>query len=124
MIKSAEGGAGLLHKISKPTAWRGEGEIPKTEVQDLNDKPMRNEELKNLEEEMLQGKYRSGVRWLSSQSSAGFGGKQEEKWWNSWRRWNSAGDGATSLHNDVLLNPEKCVDRASHSTHAYDDSLV
>ena len=25
MIESAEGSAGLLHKISKPTAWRGRG---------------------------------------------------------------------------------------------------
>ena len=27
MIKSAEGSAGLLHKISKPTAWREEANI-------------------------------------------------------------------------------------------------
>ena len=27
MIKSAEGSAGLLHKITKPTAWRGGAKI-------------------------------------------------------------------------------------------------
>ena len=27
MIKSAEGSAGLLHKISQPTAWRGGTQI-------------------------------------------------------------------------------------------------
>ena len=27
MIKSAEGDAGLLHKITKPTAWRGGAQI-------------------------------------------------------------------------------------------------
>ena len=77
MIVSAEGGAGLLHKITKPTAWRGGGiqvleEEERdvrplarceekmgvrtkhwqcnTEVQDLKDKAWRHEELKRLEE--------------------------------------------------------------------------
>ena len=27
MIKSAEGSAGLLHKITKPTAWRGGAQV-------------------------------------------------------------------------------------------------
>ena len=31
MIKSAEGSAGLLHKITKPTAWRGRAPILKNE---------------------------------------------------------------------------------------------
>ena len=31
MIKSAEGSAGLLHKITKPTAWRGGTQILKKE---------------------------------------------------------------------------------------------
>ena len=31
---------------------------------------------------------------------------------------------ATSLHNDVLFNPKKCNERASHCTNACDDSLV
>ena len=34
MIKSAEGSAGLLHKITKPTAWRGETQILKKEEED------------------------------------------------------------------------------------------
>ena len=35
MIKSAEGSAGLLHKIAKPTAWRGEAQILKREEEDV-----------------------------------------------------------------------------------------
>ena len=35
MIKSAEGSAGLLHKITKPTAWRGEAQILKKEEEDV-----------------------------------------------------------------------------------------
>ena len=34
MIKSAEGIAGLLHKITKPTAWRGGAQILKKEEED------------------------------------------------------------------------------------------
>ena len=75
MIKSAEGNAGLLHKITKPTMWRGGVQILKKEedarlldrceakrkewakhwqcdesVQNVEDKPWKNEELKKLEE--------------------------------------------------------------------------
>ena len=52
------------------------------EMQDLKDKPWKNEELKNSEEDMprlkrvilksgeeLQGEDKSGLRWLSSQSA-------------------------------------------------------
>ena len=34
MIKSAEGSAGLLHKITKPIAWRGGTQILKKEEED------------------------------------------------------------------------------------------
>ena len=34
MIKSAEGSAGLLHKIVKPTAWRRGAQILKKEEED------------------------------------------------------------------------------------------
>ena len=34
MIKSAEGRAGLLHKFTKPTAWRGGAQILKKEEDD------------------------------------------------------------------------------------------
>ena len=34
MIKSAEGSAGLSHKITKPTAWRGGAQILKEEEAD------------------------------------------------------------------------------------------
>ena len=76
MIKSAEGSAGLLHKFTKPTAWRGGSKILKKEEEDamlldrceakrkewarhwqceesmqkLGDKPWKNEELGKLEE--------------------------------------------------------------------------
>ena len=75
MIKSAEGSAGLLHKITKPTAWRGRARILKKEedvrllgvweakrkelakhwqcgedVQNAKEKPWTNEELRKLEE--------------------------------------------------------------------------
>ena len=78
MVRSAEGGTSLLHKITKPTAWRGGELILKaeeedarplarceekrkewakysqryTKVQALNDEPWRNEELKKVEEDM------------------------------------------------------------------------
>ena len=32
--EEADGSAGLLHKITKPTAWRGEAQIPKREEED------------------------------------------------------------------------------------------
>ena len=34
MIKSAEGSAGLFHKITKPSAWRGGAQILKKEEED------------------------------------------------------------------------------------------
>ena len=34
MIESAEGSAGLSHKISKPTAWKGGAQILKKEEED------------------------------------------------------------------------------------------
>ena len=34
MIKSAKGSAGLLHKITEPTAWRGGAQILKKEEED------------------------------------------------------------------------------------------
>ena len=34
MIKSAEGSAGLLHKITKPTIWRGGAQILQKEEED------------------------------------------------------------------------------------------
>ena len=68
MIKSADRRTGLLRKITKPTTWRGGVQILKEEeekkkewaklwqcdakVQDLEDKPWRNRELKNLKEDM------------------------------------------------------------------------
>ena len=76
MIKSEEGSAGLLHQITKPAAWRGGAQILKKEeqdvmlldrceakrkarakhwqcdesVQNMKDKPWKNDELKKSEE--------------------------------------------------------------------------
>ena len=76
MIESLDGSAGLLHKITKPTAWRGGAQILKKEEEDarlldrgeakrkewakhwqcdeevqiLEDEPWKNEELKRSEE--------------------------------------------------------------------------
>ena len=76
MIPAAEGGAGLLHEITKPTAWRGVVPVLQedardvrlwdrceekrkewakhwqcnTELQDLKDKTWRNEHLRSLED--------------------------------------------------------------------------
>ena len=75
MIKSAEGSAGLLHKLTKPTAWRGGAQLLKREeearlldrckakrkewanhwqcdesVQNMEDRPWKHKELKKLEE--------------------------------------------------------------------------
>ena len=79
MIKSAEGSVGLLHKITKPTARRGGAQDPvkrrrgcqvcwtvvkergKTgqkhwlcgeDVQNVEEKPWKNEELRKLEESL------------------------------------------------------------------------
>ena len=86
VIKSAEGSAGLVHKNTKPTAWRGGTQILKREeedsrlldrceakwkewakhrqceesVQTLEDKPWENEELKKLEEALPRLKERWG----------------------------------------------------------------
>ena len=76
MVSSVEGSAGLLHQITKPTAWRGGTKIWEKEeedarlmdrceakrqewvkqwqcgesVQNMEDKPWEDEELKKLEE--------------------------------------------------------------------------
>ena len=99
MIKSAEGRAGLLHKITKPTAWRGGAQILKTEeeeldrceakrkewakqkqctedVQNLEDKHWENKELKELEEALPRLTSVSGkkCRNYTRQRRVGFDG--------------------------------------------------
>ena len=87
MIKSAGGRTGHVHKITKPTAWRGGVQMLKdeeedgqpsarceekkkewakhwqcdTKVQDLNDHPWRHEELKSLEKAAKSDKAETGV---------------------------------------------------------------
>ena len=84
-------------------------------VQDLQDKPWSDEELTRLEEGMprlkesgegskeLQGKDTSGLRWSHSKNAVGFDERQEGKWWNSWRRWSSAGDGRNKHAQRLLV---------------------
>ena len=76
-------------------------------VQNMEDKPWENEELKELEEGIakaqrvrvgesigfLQGKNRRRLRWLPPKSFPGFDKKQEERWLSSWRRWSRAESG-------------------------------
>ena len=118
----------LLHKITKPAARRGGAQTLKKEeedgkllhrceakmkewskhwqcdesVQNLEDKPWTNEEIKKLEEALprlkecelekasrLQSQNRSRMRRLPPQSSPGFDTKQEEK---SWKMQNKVGN--------------------------------
>ena len=102
VIKSAEGSAGLVHKNTKPTAWRGGTQILKREeedarlldrceamwkewakhrqceesVQTLEDKPWENEELKKLEEALprLKERWRKSVKIVQGEN-------------RNWMRW-------------------------------------
>ena len=131
MIESAEGSAGLLHKLTKQILKKEEEdarlldrcEAKRKEwakhwqcgesVPDLEDKPWKNEELKKLEEalsvESVRGKDRSGMRWLPPKSSLGFD-KRNKKinrgvLGQGGAEWEMA---AASLHDDVLLDTEEC----------------
>ena len=76
------------------------------------DKPWRNEKLKNLEDMPrlgggeLQGKDRSGMRWLSSKRAVGFDERNKRRSGGILRKggtvWVMA---AARLHYNVLLNP-------------------
>ena len=144
MIKSAEGSAGPLHKITKPAAWTGGAQILKKEeegarlldrceakwkewakhwqcdesVQNMEDKPWNNEELKKLvealprlkecdlekESRFYKAKDKSGMRRLPPERLLEF----DER--NMQRNCGVAGNGGTkwkmaaaSLRNDVLF---------------------
>ena len=67
MIKSAEGCAGLLHKITKPTAWRGGCEdLEEEEDVRLMDRCEAEARMGVEGVEIVQGKDRSRTRWLPS----------------------------------------------------------
>ena len=165
MIKSAEGSAGLLHKVTRPTPWSGGAQILKKgeedvkfldrceakrkewsihwqcneQVQNTQDKPWRNDELRRWEEALarlneselgkgikkVQGKDRSGMRRLPSQSS--FGLDKRNEWRNcgiygeSGAEWQVA---ATSMHNDVLPDSEECHELEADCADADVDTLV
>ena len=99
MIWSAEGSAGLLHKTTKPAAWRGETQILKQEEEDarlldrcaakredwakhwqcdesvekVEDKPWKSEELKRLDKSATWSKCRGCTRqrqeWYATDST-------------------------------------------------------
>ena len=71
-------------------------------------------------------KAATGMRWLSFKSSAGFDKrKQEEKRWNSRRKWSSVGDGCSKACTTMFfLDSEERHEQASHCADAYDDPLV
>ena len=135
MIRSAEGSAGLLHNVSKPSAWRGGAQIlvneeedarlldrceavwkdwsthwqRDEEVQSMQDKPWRNEELRKGEEALTRLKKCECTK--QRQELAAGSDKRNER-----RNRGILAEGgtewkvtATSLHNDVLLDSEECL---------------
>ena len=92
MIKSGEGGAGVLHKITKPTMWRGGVQILKEEEEDarLLDRceakkkewakpwqPWRNDELKECEEalpRLKEGDLKKASRLYKAKTGVGCDG--------------------------------------------------
>ena len=105
MIKSAEGSAGLLHKIAKPTMWRGGVQILKREeedarlldlceaqkkewakhwqcdetVENVEDKSWNNEELKKLEDALEKHLVRTKQKqeWDATDSTRKFPSRRE-----------------------------------------------
>ena len=102
MIKSAEGSAGLLHKITKPTAWRGGAQILVNEEEDarLMDRceAKRKEWAKRwrCDEEVQNASTRLNKRNARRNRGVFRQGGAE---------WKVA---ATSMHDDVLLDIEEC----------------
>ena len=87
-----------------------------TKVQDLNDKPWKNEEMKNSEEDVprfKEGDVERAARNCKAKTGVGCDGfhpkvplglaKHEEKWRRSWRRWHSVGGACTTM---FLLIPK------------------
>ena len=149
MIKSAEGSAGFLRKITKPTMWRGGMQILKDEeedarlldgceakkkewakhwlceeeIQNMQSKPWRNDELKECEEalpRLKEGDLDTASRLYKAKTGVGCEGfhskvpldlTQETRGGivefleESGAEWPVA---TTSLHNDVLLDSEEC----------------
>ena len=148
MIESAEGSAGFLHKITKPTMWRGGVQTLKgeeedarlldrceakrvewqkhwhcdEEIQNMQNKPWRNEELKEGEEalprlkegdldkasRLYKAKTGVGCDGIPPKSPFGFDKRNERRNCRVLREgggeWQMA---ATSLHNDVLLDSQE-----------------
>ena len=165
MIKSAEGSAGLLHKITKPTNWRRGVQILEKEeedakllerceakrkewskhwqcneeVQNMQDKPWRNEELKKCEEalpRLKEGDVEKASRLYKAKTGVGCDGfhpKVPLDLTTETERESCGilGEGgtertmaATSLHDDVLLDSEECHEREADCACAHVDSLV
>ena len=137
MTKSAEGSAGLLHKITKPTMWRRGVQILKKEKEDANllerceatrkewskhwqcneeiqnmqNKPWRNEESKECEESLprlKEGDLDKASRLYKAKRGVGCDGfhpkvpldltkEREENCGIFWRRWSRVANGRNKL---------------------------
>ena len=130
MIKSAEGNAGLCLKITMPTPWRGGTQILEKEedaklldrceakrkewakhwqcdedVQNLEDKPWKNEEMRRMEEALrLKEELEKASRMHKAKTGVGCDGfhpkvlldltnGNERR--NSWRGWSRVANGTT-----------------------------
>ena len=134
MIKSAEGSAGLLHKITKPAAWRGGAQILENgqsigsvtkSVQYLEDKPWTSEDLKKLEEALPRLKecdLEKASRLYKAKAGVGCDGFHPEvpldltkeraevvelTLGKSIAKWKMA---ATTLHDDFLFDHGECCE--------------
>ena len=165
MIESTDGSAGLLHRISKPTSWRGGAQILKKEeedarlldcceakrkdwakhwqcdesVQNMEDKLLKNEELKKLEEtlpRLKEGEQENVSRLYKAATGVGCDslhprvpldlkketrGEIVEFLENVGAEWKMA---ATNMHDDVLLDSQECHVRDHLRVHAHVCSLV
>ena len=104
-------------------------------MQDLEDKPWRSDEMKSLEEgvpRLMESDLKKAARNCKAKTGVGCDGKVSldvEKetrgevgaFLEKVEQWEMA---ATSLHNDVFLDFEKCHEQAARCAHAYDHSLV
>ena len=103
LIRSADGGAGLLHTVTKPTTWRGRVQILKEEEEDAQPLARCEEKRKEWEKHWHCGTWRNEEL------------AEEVRTAKTWRRGKDRSGGilgqggqtATSVHNDFLLNSER-----------------
>ena len=119
MIKSAEGSAGLLHKITKPTLWRGGAKRKEwakhwqcdESVQYVEDKP--SGLYKEKEWDATDPPERSlGLDKRNKKGNCRVPGEGGTEWQMA----------ATRVHNDVLLDSEECCESQADCADADVDS--